>query len=739
METKIKNTGRWVCNVIKNAFMGLVNFIIHGIHRIFRMTVVTTAGAVTGGGLTAAPTPNNAPTIVGTPSPSFVDGVAAEYDLDQHMTDADGHTLYAIMAGDSLPSGVTLRANGDDNALVYDGIGAATSGGSHTLTANDLIDTSSPSSTFDIPITASEAAADIIVRADGGGDHTTINAALAAVATGETIEIQANILGGSQMFTENVLLEASTANGTNGNECVLRGRAGDSIRLQGTGSGADTRFWVKETSFWQFKNIKQCGTNMWSIQRPPGNESGQYESQYGIFVQDNSHHLLFEDWGDRTQGNDNKIWGANNFSANMFGFFARHDGCHHIKLKECHFELHGDNNSGVEGDFDWGDLMRIPAYAWIIEDCTGLQAGHNVFSIEETQGIMRNTISDQDWRPHSTGEDGYRAGEIAMDKSEFTPGNVGGSRGDVGDVLIEGCIFRNAYDGGSPNAQAGCKWQARRGVFRYNHIVTTRALGIKADRNAGAEGSVTESCYYHNTLWDCESIWRQGNSQNGYEDLHEEQMHVNFLIVAPGPGDQASVGTSIYWTDKSTSYTPHADAWQGSQWRGVTYDNSSYEFELRFENNSGTTKYNLADAISAFPSAMINWDEDTVGLSNTTAAATSFVYQTAYDGLKTTTSPSSLTDVEDLTTMVGSGSSATTGTFDNGKYFVLADTDLDLSYFGEENDYVDIGGSVVQLLTLNKDTGVATWDVPITWSGGDGVNHVPGGIAKPTQRGSHQP
>jgi hypothetical protein len=129
------------------------------------MPTITTAGIISTTGLIATPTPNNAPTIVGVPAPLFALGVASEYDLDQHMTDSDGDALTCTVTG-SLPTGVTLRNDLDDNALVYDGVGAATDSTPHTLIADDLKDTSSPSSSFNIEITGDAFVSDNVMWAD---------------------------------------------------------------------------------------------------------------------------------------------------------------------------------------------------------------------------------------------------------------------------------------------------------------------------------------------------------------------------------------------------------------------------------------------------------------------------------------------------------------------------------------------------------------------------------------------
>lgn len=568
--------------------------------------------------------------------------------------------------------------------------------------------------------------ADFIVSANGAGDFTTWNDAInSGLVPGDIVEVRSNTPGAIQVFTENVLF--ANINGTDGNEIIFRIRDGDSVYIHGTNLGTKTRLEFGTNASYLKFDLTGLGADIWSIQRPPGDNSGQYESQYGLRVQNGAHHLEIN-IGDDSSNRANKMLGANNFSANMVGRFGSPDGCHHIKVK-LYAELHGDNNSGIDGDFDWGDLFRMSVPNWVIEG-NFHQGGHNTLSVEEYPGVLRNAICDNDWRALSTGEPGYRAAEISGDKSNL-------ALRDDGSFLVENSIFRNAFDGGSPNAQAGAKWQARRGVFRYCSIVTTRALGIKNDRNAGIDGSVTESKFYHITLWDTESVLRTSNTTTTFNDLHIKHQYKNFLIMNLGPGDPQSLNSYIYMTDKSSNLAGFPDSWKGDKWEGITVDTSGITFNIRFEGTGASQIYSLADALTTFPNVFINWDEEEVTFSNPVAAQTSFDFATAFAGMTPTNNPPSLTDVVPLTVMVGAGTAEVSGTFEEGSYFTLADTDWDLGYFGEENDFVSINGTVVQLLTLNKNTGFATWDIPVTWSNDDPVFHAPNGVI-PINRGAVQ-
>ena len=698
--------------------------------------MVTTAGITTSAGQTATPTPNNPPTVDSVPAPSFTNGTASEYDLDQHMSDPDGDALYAIIGG-SLPSGVTLRANADDNALVYDGAGAVTTSTGHTLTADDLTDTSSASAAFDIPIVASATTADYVVRKDGTGDALTINAGIALASAGEIIEVQAATVGGSETYTENVLIDSSANDGTSGNEITLRARSGDSIRVFASVSSGVV-FEIQDTSYWIIDGFAQLGEDTWT-DTTPYHTADVYNHEYTLRIISNSSYIAMQNIGDRTKGNSNKIWGANNFSASQIGLGGHPDGVSHVKLSECHFELQGnnDNQGRVPPSVDWGDLLRCMAPQVILEDCTFHRGGHNTLSIEEGPIIMRRCITDQDWISLNTGLDGYRACEISFDKAD-------NEADGTGDGLFENNIWRNALDGNTVHAI--CKNQSNRGVFRYNgYINGEQGYAIQSDRNSGPDGSaprtrgsVTEGKWYHNTIYTSQSIFRNAEPLTTQVDMHFETSFVNFIIQDLGTGDPIN-GAYIYNQDEASDQGSYSDGWKGMEWRGITVDTSGISpFNIYLNDPSGATTLALADALTTWSANFFNWDEDAVTISSESNAQTSWTHATAFAGMTPNgTIPASVTQLEDLTTMVGAGSSATTGTFADGRFFTLADTDWDLSYFGETNDQVDIGGSVVTLVTLNKDTGVATWTPAISWSDGDGVNHAPSGVI-PTNRGAVQ-
>lgn len=105
------------------------------------------------------------PTITSTPAPVFTEGVAATYDLTQHVSD-DGLSAVTYGLTNTLPNGLVLDTAA--GVLSYDGMGGA-SVSAHTLTATDGVG-SAESASFGVTIQSS-AGTDIALAAkryDGG-------------------------------------------------------------------------------------------------------------------------------------------------------------------------------------------------------------------------------------------------------------------------------------------------------------------------------------------------------------------------------------------------------------------------------------------------------------------------------------------------------------------------------------------------------------------------------------------
>ena len=300
--------------------------------------------------------------------------------------------------------------------------------------------------------------------------------------------------------------------------------------------------------------------------------------------------------------------------------------------------------------------------------------------------------------------------------------------------MVEECMFRNALRGHQPGAVA--KNQANRGVFRFNVYARGDSFMIKVDRNHGQDGSVTESKWYHITCDDVGTILRTNENTATFNNLHFETSHKNNIYQNLGAGDPARLGTFIYKGDQSNRGI-YATGWKGDKWSAITID-TPVGFRISLNDNTGGWQdKTVAQALTDWPDNFSNWQEEVVNFTSVNDALTSWDFDVARTGMTPLNPPPSVSDVEPLTTMVGAGNNALGGTLDDGRYFILADTHWGLGYFGEQNDQIAINGQFVRLVTLNKNTGVATWDRPISWSNGDPVFYVYKG-AIPTKRGAIQ-
>lgn len=673
-------------------------------------TTVSTGGLVREGDLVATPTPNNAPFVDTTPTPTFTNGVASTYDLDQHMSDPDSDPLTAVMNTGTvaLPSGVTLNAAANDNYLSYDGVGSATTSSGHTLTADDQIDTSAASPSFDIVIAAA-ATADLVVRKDGAGDHTTIQAAINAVSAGEIIEVQAATAGGDETYTESLSFTSGTSDGTDGNEITLRARSGDTIRLKATDPNA-ALLEIQELKYWKFDGFAQIGDDTWTNGVPYQSQSG-YGHEYTIRVRDNSSHLDFTNIGSSTRGNSNKIWGASSYWAVQLGITNSDDGCSHIRFKNCHFELQGNNNN-TQGSQDYGDLIKSNTPSTIFDTCTMYQGGHNPVGLMEGKQVIRRCIVDNDWTAMGTGTDGYRAGVIAMDQSDLSPEHI----------LSEHNVWRNGLENpGQNNFPAVVKYQTYQGVIRYDCILTGDGKAFRIDRNNGDDAQVSRGRHHNITIDGVDSIQRSNETEttlggqpitDTIQDLHFK----NFVCTDLGPGDNVKANAQIYKRDEANT------GWGTDLYESWSIETAGNTVEIYLNDDTSATAKSITDALADWSTNFQDWDEETCTYSNLAAANTTWNIGDVPANMALTSSNNANNGAVALTTMVGAGS-GTSGTIADPTWFVLLDDDFDLGYFGEQNDMIEINGQAVRLTSLNKTTGAATWDTSITWSNGDSVNH----------------
>jgi hypothetical protein len=570
---------------------------------------------------------------------------------------------------------------------------------------------------------------DFVVRQDGAGTHTTFAGAIAAASAGDIIEVQANTVGGTQIFTENVDINAKS--GASGNEIELRARSGDTIRIRAT-SAASTVFQIRGgASFWYIHGFASIGHGTWT-NAVPWPTVALYPQKHGIRVYNNAHHIDIQDIGTLGSTTD-AIYGANNYSANLIGGFGNTDGVHHIRVKNCNFYLQGNNaNVGWAGG-DWGDLFIMRATNSIVEGNAFVKGGHNALSIFEGKCIVRRNITDNNWISEDTGKSGQRSAAIAGDQAAVSSENI----------LTEFNVFRWGLAAGDTDNPPVCKDQARGGIFRFNTYYGGAAQAIQANRNNGADGSVTQSKWYHYTVINTDSVFRQTQTSDEFNDIYFEQSHINALYQQLGGGDNLSAGVYIYKHDEG-DHTGYGTGWKGDEWRGITYEDTTdieegytaFKILLNDDTGAAVTK-TVLQATTDWSANFANWDMATVNFVDDSLASVSWDIDAIIAGMVPASPPASVADVEPLTLMDGAGVAATTGTLDDGRFFCLKDTDLDLSYFDEINDYMWIESTRVQIVTLNKATGAVTFTPAATWSDNAEVFADCSG-SKVTKRGASQ-
>lgn len=579
---------------------------------------------------------------------------------------------------------------------------------------------------------------DVIVYQDGSGDYATITAAVNAATPGNSIRrISVRATNGtSAQYTENV--RVWNKNFSAGDELHIYAEPGQNISI--VSADADEALVdVADSSYIVFEGFVRLGARTWT-NAVPVESSSPYNHRYSVVARSNSHHIDFRSLGRFQRQNDNKVFGANNYTASRAGGFDDDDGCHHVRFWDCHFDLHGSNNNTGGTSGNWGDALRITAPNSVVDTVSSYQAGHNTIHMMERKCLVRNTLADNSWAGRGTGQPGYRVAAVSMDVANILPDGTP-------DIVVEDCVWRNGLDGEAHNHPPVIKYQANRGIFRFNYHITGDGAAYLIDRNNGSggnfsgteKGDVTESKFYHNTAYGTDSIARTVENATGlYFDLFFEQSFVNELYQNLGEGDNLSADVYVYKTDK-TDTGVYGDAWKGDQWRSITVqtDNLS-EFNIRLEGQSSASKQTLSTWIATRPDVFVDWDVETVSFSGPSTALSNWNISNIKGGLRVTSGATVLNNAQHLTTMVGGGS-GTSGVLQDPRFFALLDTDFDLGYFGYENDQIAIGGQIVRLLTLNYETGAATWDTSIEWIDGELVYFVPSWTgAIPVHRGANQ-
>lgn len=599
-----------------------------------------------------------------------------------------------------------------------------------------------------------------------GCDHTTIQACVDSMTAGEFCEVRANTPGGNTDYLEFVNIDQNS--GTLGNEIELYAREGDCVRIRSPNVATNSHIVTFDgVAHWVFRDFCGVGTGGYTHQPTP--DANSHDQYGGLRFRNGTNNIDIRNNGTHDRNDDYAIHGGYFYAGNLLGNNDSgddaHDGVFMIRFYNNSLQLSGTTNCETcsGGDTAWGDLLRIEAPQVVLERNTFYAGGHNTLENGEKWIVVKENIFDNDWTVYETGNDGYRVAALtAGDQGNFT-------KDITGDGLYEFNIFRNGLDG--PDTGSGCvKYQTYRGVIRYNvvHNCPTQLLGMLTDLNNGEDGDVTEQKVYHETHVDVGTFHRlsepvvlqcdQGGhgtdvptaASSGTADnaatcdmLHEEDSYINFIVQDLGPGDNLAAGVYIYNHDE-TDLDGHPNGWKGREYRGITLDMDFDDFDIRLNDETGgAITETLTNALAGTGSAtnwddvFSNWDEETVTFSDPELNKVSPNWEAAFDAMRAT-GAASLTDVEPLTTMVGSGSSTTSGTLADGRFFAMPVTHWGIRSDWAEDDHIWIGNTRVQLTSLNKNTGAITFTPAASWSDGEDVFPDYNGD-KPVIRGAAQP
>ena len=614
----------------------------------------------------------------------------------------------------TLASAQTWSDSDDIFLVAKDGITLLNNRGAwqeSTLTA-----TSTPSidAITAVGVASAVVTADIFVREDGAGDHTTIQAALDVVAADEIIEIQANSFGGTQYFLEE--LDFPT-NGADGTEIILRGHFGDKIIIYSTNASSGKILQLAGVEYWKYENL-QLGRdeteNGWNYSTvwPTG---GRFAVEFFRWAEDTvgtSHHITFTDC---------VMYGGSSFDAALFV-----PDCHHYGFFNCIGLYSGINGAKepLSNDTDTGgNILNYRGTEGIFEDCFFKWGGHDNISLRSPHIVVRRCIFDGDWSTYTLpmGEtqshngDGNRA---------FTM--VGGKgTAPYGPNLVEHNVMRNADEDIQGSDQSGGKFAAYRNIVRHNYIydvATDEALQISAVVESAAQHQGFDEIYiYNNTIDNAQEAIDSTdvNSQTSGDDHYVDwRVKNNIFVVNEGrPGDD----THIRFTrNNSAKRGGDVDDWRGDEFENNIMFSTFYggDFKSRVRGDGGSNDETTV-ALTEAEWPLVFFDNDIVAPTyKSQGNRNSALYVNAIAAFELDTGSAGLNAAVALTQANGSGASSTALTVDDSRFFYDG---FDLAYFGESGDFIDVGGTIVQIDSIDYGTHIITLASAISWNNNDDV------------------
>jgi hypothetical protein len=561
----------------------------------------------------------------------------------------------------------------------------------------------------------------IIVQDDGsnttgdgtpGEPYATLDFALSQASPGQTIEMRKS---GGGTWTYNAYTTFDEAF-SEGNEVTIRVRAGDRVNFYPTATG-EAVWLLNGASYIIFDG--EVG-EMYVGNRALWNGTGGGDDSYpynAVFrAQNNSHHF--------------DVRGVHFSGASGNQAIEPKDDTHHYRFLRCTGYGHG---SVTLTDVS-GDGILIVGDNAIVEGCN-LSApfgGHNSGMFFGESCVYRNNTFYMNWPDYTdqSADTGYRAFALSRENiaAEYS------SQSPWGPSLCENNLIRRAGHVTTTDFShnANYKLSGRRTIFRYNYVFD--CLGDESDvcneLLPQAPGHFTQHnteyiSNYHNTydnnvnIHYCTHGYYDGNTrtnQNQRQYLTANNIFSNY--TESGVNVPALNSPHCIWVrnGERTDLEGYSDAWKGAIYRGNIFDGDGFHVKLS-DSISGTVD---ADSLAQ---AKTTWGN--VFEASNVEATPSF----ANPGAKTKAgfalqlnSPGE-NDAEPMTE-VSAGITSDTISVD---YAYWMYDGFDLSYFGEEGDWIAIYDSdgvsnkrVRQVQSVLSETSVQLTE-SVTVSAGDKI------------------
>ena len=535
---------------------------------------------------------------------------------------------------------------------------------------------------------------DVVVNAGGGGDYTTLAAMESGFNGGGIVEVQASTPGGTTTYSESWTI---TKSGTNGNERIYRVRAGDTVRVEGLGPNHTLQ--ISGASYIRMSDFLLGNQADWT--------QGGYGSDYGVDHQLeilNSDHLEFIDF---------TIAGGDSYD-NIDIVNSQY-----LRFKGGDYGYHGTNNNG--GVDDRGDQWNADDQSnyIICEDIYFHHGGHNCIQIQGNYFVLRNCELSGDWSDESTGYPGARIAEPEAGDGGVSP---------YGFYLFEDNIWRDCDASVDQPYNSPHKIELVNLILRYNYYYDNTAANFTIDNSSGSGNNNHEGRIYNNTSYNCaDGIYCNDNGYAGAQNSFYDFQFKNNVFSHSTRNGKGSEFIYINYPNVQTTWTPPggANRWRNYVWQGNIFHINTGTPQARAHDGTNVDTIDCNDTTSYTS----NWISNTISAPTYVNAAArtkaGFALTSGSDGYNGNIA---------LTQTNGSGSSSTSLTVDDAKWFYDG---WGMSYFGEEGDYIDVGGTVVQISSINYSTNVITLATAISWSDADDVFHAPGG-SKAVHKGAAQ-